>query len=316
MPKAKAASAPASLRLVAGEAVQETRVDTWVAAHLGISRSRAVTLLESGSLKVDGAAVKASHRMKSGQVLEGLVPEALPSGLPAEKGSVPIVFKDRHIAVVNKPAGLVVHPGTGQRGGTLVNVLLGMGLPLAPAGGKLRPGIVHRLDKGTSGLMVLALSDPAYWKLVKMMGRREIGREYLAVTAGIPRPLAGTIDAALDRDPRNRERMAVVEAGGRPAVTHYEVVEKLGAMGLVRVTLDTGRTHQIRVHFAAMGWPVLGDPEYGGRAAATALIGRQALHAARLSFPHPITGRAQEFKSPLPADMKALVAALKAGGAK
>jgi len=301
---------------VAGEAVQGTRADSWVAAHLGVSRSRAVTLLESGSLKIDGAAVKASHRMKSGQVLEGLVPAALPSGLPAEKGSVPVMFKDRHLAVVNKPAGLVVHPGNGRRDGTMVNILLGMGLPLAPAGGRLRPGIVHRLDKGTSGLMLVALSDEAYWKLVKMMGHREIGREYLAVTAGTPRPLKGTIDAPIDRDPRDREKMAVVEVGGRPAVTHYEVVEKLGPASLVRVILGTGRTHQIRVHFAAMGWPVLGDRDYGGRSAASSLIDRQALHAARLSFPHPATGRMREFRAPLPADIKALVAALKAGGAK
>jgi 23S rRNA pseudouridine1911/1915/1917 synthase len=299
---------------VAGEAVQGKRVDAWVAEHLAVSRSRAVALLSSGALKVDGLTVKASYRMKAGQVLEGAVPKAAPAGLPAEKGRVPVVFKDRHLAVVDKPAGLVVHPGSGRSGGTLVNILLGMGLPLAPAGGKTRPGVVHRLDKDTSGLMVVALSDEAFWKLVKMMGKHGIRREYLAVTAGIPRPLNGTIDAPLDRDPRNRERMAVVAAGGRPAVTHYEVVEKLGAAALVRVVLETGRTHQIRVHFSAMGWPVMGDAEYGGRKASTPLIGRQALHSALLSFPHPVNGREREFRSPLPRDMAGLVAALKGKG--
>ncbi len=277
-----------------------------MAQALSVSRSRAVDLLESGAFKLNGVSIKPRRHVKAGDVLEGELPPEVPVTLAGEPGSVPIVFQDAHLLVVDKPAGLTVHPGAGRKGGTLVNILLGMGIPLAPAAGRVRPGVVHRLDRGTSGLMVLVKTDAAYWKLSRMVQGHELKREYLAVVAGVPRPDRGSIEAAVGRDPRHRKRFAVVSAGGRKAVTHYAVERTFKAASLVRVTLGTGRTHQIRVHFAALGWPVLGDQEYG-RAAHTSLIGRQALHATRLTFAHPFTRKSMKFESDLPADMQQLV---------
>jgi 23S rRNA pseudouridine1911/1915/1917 synthase len=208
-----------------------------------------------------------------------------------------------------------VHPGAGRPGGTLVNVLLGMKVRLSSVGARARPGIVHRLDRDTSGLMVVAKTDAAYWKLVRMVEARELHREYVAVVAGIPAAKTGTIDAGLARDPFHRQRFTVVERGGRHAVTHYAVERTLGtAAAVVRVTLETGRTHQIRVHFAAIGHPVMGDAAYGTAASRTALIGRQALHAARLSFVHPMTGKTLSCTAPVPRDILTLIRSLEARG--
>jgi 23S rRNA pseudouridine1911/1915/1917 synthase len=209
-----------------------------------------------------------------------------------------IVFEDEWVAVVDKPAGLVVHPAAGHRGETLVDLIPGI------AGGEpQRPGIVHRLDKDTSGLMVVARSEEAHRDLAGQVKRREVERVYLALVEGHPESRAGTIDAPVGRDHRARERMTIGGRGAREARTHFEVVELLPADTLVEARLETGRTHQIRTHFAAIGHPVAGDPRYGhaGRHG----LGRQFLHAARLRFRHPDSGEALGFESPLPADLEA-----------
>jgi len=299
------------MRIKAGPERDGMRADAWAAVELGVSRKRAVIGLKSGLLTINGLNVKPSRHVKEGDVLEGAVPPGEPVSLVPEDSTVPIVFQDSHILVVDKPPGLVVHPGAGRRGGTLANFLLGMGIELAGAAGRLRPGIVHRLDKDTSGLLVVAKTDEAYWKLVKMVAERQVERRYFAVVAGIPRPPKGTIEAALGRDSASHEKFTVVSHGGRWSVTHYEVSEKFADASLVRVRLGTGRTHQIRVHFSAMKWPILGDRVYGGSRGRTALIARQALHAESLSFPHPVTGEHLEFTSPPPEDMRFLIESLR-----
>lgn len=255
-------------------------------------------------MTVNGAKVKPSKRIKQGDVLEGTPPPAEPTSLVPQSAPVPIVFQDKHLLIVDKPAGMVVHPGAGRSKGTLANFLLGAGIELAGAAGRMRPGIVHRLDKDTSGLLIVAKTDEAYWKLVKMVAERKIERRYVALVAGVPSPVKGTIEASLARDSSNREKFAVVSRGGRWSVTHYEVLEKFAKASLVGIRLGTGRTHQIRVHFSAMKWPILGDRVYGGSAGRTAFLERQALHAEALSFNHPVTGRRLGFKSPLPADFR------------
>lgn len=294
-------------RQVAGPGISGRRLDVWAASYLEVSRKRARNLIESGDLKLNGAVAKPSRLIRPGDVLEGAVPDQPLAKLEAEPGTVPVVFQDDHVLVVDKPAGIAVHPGAGRRKGTLVNVLLGMGISLAPAAGKVRPGMVHRLDRDTSGLMVLAKTDEAYWGLVPQVARREMKREYRAIVAGIPNPKRGTINAALGRDPRKHDQFVVVSAGGRKAVTHYELIEVVGRASMVKVTLETGRTHQIRVHFAACGWPVLGDRAYSRSRVGDQGIGRQALHAAKLSFAHPVSGLPMNFSSPLPADMQELL---------
>ena len=297
------------MRLIAGPTQAGQRLDAWLATVLEVSRARAVDLLASGAFRYNvGGAVKPSRRIRSGDVLEGEVPDLVTAGPAAETGTVPVLFEDPHLLVVNKPAGVTVHPGAGRPGGTLVNILLGMRVKLSTVGGRLRPGIVHRLDRDTSGVLVVAKTDAAFWKLVKMIEAREIKREYLAVVLGVPVLHEGTIDANLGRDLDHRERFTVVEGGGRRAITHYAVDRAFGTKAArLKVTLETGRTHQIRVHLAAIGHPILGDIAYGGSKVRNPGIDRQALHAARLSFRHPMTGKPVSVKAPLPPDMAALL---------
>ena len=226
---------------------------------------------------------------------ESLSPEEIP---------VPVVYEDEHLLVVNKPAGLVVHPGAGNRTGTLVNALLGRGI----SGGDdpSRPGVVHRLDRDTSGLMVLAKGEPAYGRLVEMMSAREVRRVYRAVVVGEGLPETGTIDSPVGRDPDNPTLMA---AGiGKTAVTHFEVLREAAGYTMLRVRLETGRTHQIRVHLSAIGHPVYGDPLYGVPVPARRLW----LHAERLSFRHPVTEEDLDFEAPIPEDLRGAAEALDA----
>ena len=282
------------------------------------SRARLKEWIESGAVQVDGRALRAKDKVLGNEqvrieaqlpVESGVAPEALP---------LTVVFKDRALIVINKPAGLVVHPGAGNARHTLQNALLGLDpkLALVP-----RAGLVHRLDKDTSGLLVVARTPEAHTALVAQLAAREITREYLAVCAGVM-TAGGTIDEPIGRHRSQRTRMAV-RADGRPSVTHYRVVRRFRAHTLVRVQLETGRTHQIRVHLAHAGFPVVGDPVYGGRrrlpagctpelAEALVQFPRQALHAARLRLAHPVTGREMEWEAPLPADMGALLAVLEA----
>jgi 23S rRNA pseudouridine1911/1915/1917 synthase len=271
-------------------------------------------LIESGALTINGAiSTKASQRLKAGDLISLAIPPPQPSSLLAENIPLKVVYEDSDLLVIDKPAGMVVHPAPGHSSGTLVNALLAhvpeMELDM---GDEMRPGIVHRLDKDTSGLMVVAKRRAAHEALSEQMLARSMLKEYLAVVLGALRPPTGAIDAPIARDPRDRQRMAVVE-GGRPARTRYTTERKLGLYTLVRATLETGRTHQIRVHMAATGHLVLGDPVYGKRTlkdAAKLGLDRQFLHAQRLGFTIPSTGEWREFTSDLPEDLQAVLEAL------
>jgi 23S rRNA pseudouridine1911/1915/1917 synthase len=282
------------------------------------SRARLKEWIESGAVQVDGRALRAKDKVLGGEqvriearlpVHSHVAPEALP---------LAVVFKDRALILINKPAGMVVHPGAGNAQHTLQNALLALDpkLALVP-----RAGLVHRLDKDTSGLLVVARTPEAHTALVAAMAAREITREYLAICTGLMSG-GGTIDEPIGRHRTQRTRMAV-RADGRAAVTHYRLVERFRAHTLVRVTLETGRTHQIRVHLAHAGFPLVGDPIYGGRrrisagasaalAEALAAFPRQALHAAKLKLAHPVSGKEMTWEAPVPQDMHALLAALKA----
>ena len=232
------------------------------------------------------------------------LPEAVEPSPTAPGGPPPrIVWQDEHLAVIDKPAGLVVHPGAGRRGGTLVDLLAGV----VAGGEEGRPGIVHRLDRDTSGLMVVARSDEAHKRLSALVRRRALERTYLALVRGRPASLAGRIEAAIGRDRDDPTRFSLDTATPRDAVTHFEVIETRGEHALLRVRLETGRTHQIRVHLAAIGLPVVGDSVYGVGEPA---LGRQFLHAARLAFPHPFGGERVEVDSPLPPELTAYLDSL------
>jgi 23S rRNA pseudouridine1911/1915/1917 synthase len=278
------------------------RLDRLAARRLGLSRSLVQRLIGVGDLQVDGEDTSPSYKVRYGQLIEARLPE---EGLAPEDIPVPIVYEDEYILVVDKPASLVVHPGAGNPSGTLVNALLSKGI----AGGEdpSRPGVVHRLDRDTSGLMVLAKGEPVYARLVEMMSAREVGRVYLAVVVGKGLPETGTIDSPVGRDPDNPTLMA---AGvGKPAITHFEVLEEAAGHTMLRVRLKTGRTHQIRVHLSAIGYPVYADPLYG----APVPDRRLWLHAEQLSFQHPVTGQALEFHSELPADLRDSAISLEVG---
>lgn len=248
---------------------------------------------------VDGVRRPKSHRLAGGEQLEINLLPARPPRLEPERLELVIAYEDESLLVVDKPAGLVVHPGAGHASGTLVHGLLGRGI----AGGEApeRPGIVHRLDRDTSGLLVVARDPETHRRLQRLLRRRAITREYLALVRGRPRSLAGRIEAPIGRDRTDQRRMSLDTDRPRPAVTHFEVVELLPRHALLRVRLDTGRTHQIRVHLAAIGLPVAGDPVYG--AAGDLGLERQFLHAERLAFAHPLTGGPVDVRSRLPTDL-------------
>jgi 23S rRNA pseudouridine1911/1915/1917 synthase len=275
------------------------RLDRLAANRLKVSRSIVQRIIQEGHLLVDGGEVVRSYKVRGGERVEAWIPE---EGVTPEEISVPVVFEDEHLLVVEKPAGLVVHPGAGHPSGTLVNALLGRGI----AGGEdpSRPGVVHRLDRDTSGLMVLAKGEPAYSRLVAQMGGRKVRRVYRAVVVGEGLPETGTVDSPVGRDPENPTLMA---AGvGRPAVTHFEVLEEVAGHTMLLVRLETGRTHQIRVHLSAIGYPIYADPLYG-----RPVPGRRLwLHAEHLGFTHPATGEDLRFQSPIPQDLRESAAQL------
>jgi 23S rRNA pseudouridine1911/1915/1917 synthase len=282
------------------------------------SRARLKDWIETGAVQVDGRPLRAKDKVLGGEQVR--IQAELPMEVTVAPEALPleVLFKDRALLIINKPAGLVVHPGAGNARHTLQNALLGLDPNLARVP---RAGLVHRLDKDTSGLLVVARTPEAHTALVAALASREITREYLAVCTGVMTG-GGTIDEPIGRHRTQRTRMAV-RADGRPSVTHYRVVRRFRAHTLVRVTLETGRTHQIRVHLAHAGYPIVGDPVYGGRrrlppgatpALAAALQGfpRQALHAARLELAHPVSGKLLEWEAPLPQDLTGLLAALAA----
>lgn len=301
-------------RVLSATAETAGRLDKVLADALpDLTRSRLKTLIEDGRATIDGGTVRdPSARVKPGQRLTVAVPPAAPSKAEPQAIPLDIVYEDDWLLVVNKPAGLVVHPAPGNRDGTLVNALLAhCGASLSGIGGVARPGIVHRLDKDTSGLMVVAKSDAAHVALKAQFLDRSLTRTYWALAHGVPWPRQGSIDAPIGRSPRNRKKMAVV-AGGRSALTNYRTITTFDTCAsLLECRLQTGRTHQIRVHLASIGHPVIGDPLYGRankRAGAETLaLGRQALHAKILSFIHPSTQQRMRFEAGIPNDMKALV---------
>jgi 23S rRNA pseudouridine1911/1915/1917 synthase len=285
------------------------RLDRWLATLPDVgSRGAAEKLLEAGVVVVDGAALGKSHKLAGGEQVEltPLPEAAAPDLAPPE---LTIAYEDEHLFVVDKAAGVVVHPGADHAGGTLAHALALAG---AAGGEDERPGIVHRLDRDTSGLMVVARSEAAHKKLQQLVRRRELVREYLALVVGKPRSRRGTIDAAIGRDRRDRLRHSLDTDSPRAAVTHFELEELLDGYALLRVRLETGRTHQIRVHLEAIDLPVAGDPTYGK----PGVLGleRQFLHAARLAFTHPMSGEEIDTSSPLPSDIVAALEAARSGG--
>ncbi|NBC33865.1 MAG: RluA family pseudouridine synthase [Alphaproteobacteria bacterium] len=293
------------------------RLDRALSAALpDISRSRLKALIQAGHVwHGDRRIGDPGARVKPGQSFDIIVPEPVSLSVEPQDIDLPILFEDEAVLVVDKPAGLVVHPGAGQPDGTLVNALLfHCGDRLSGIGGVLRPGIVHRLDKDTSGLMVVAKTDEAHMALSRQFADRSLSRAYHALVQGIPRPAEGELSWPIGRDPGDRKRMAALARGGKPALTRYRRLQCFGdAAALLDCTLATGRTHQIRVHLARLGHPVIGDPVYGRpvrrRDAAGAVMRdfpRQALHARQLRFRHPRTGEPVTFDSDLPADMARL----------
>ncbi len=286
------------------------------------TRSRIHALIAEGHVLVDGIPKKPAASVHAGAVIEVEEPDPEPSRITPEPIALDIIFEDEHILVLDKPAGLVIHPAAGNPAGTLVNALLYHCTDLSGIGGVERPGIVHRLDKDTTGLLVVAKTDSAHRRLSLAFRRREIHKTYLAVCYGIPDPPSGTIDAPIARHPRERKRMAV-RPSGRPAQTIYSVRERFDGAALITCRLITGRTHQIRVHMAHAGHALVGDPLYAGRqwktisspeiAAACKTFHRQALHSWRLELIHPINGTAMTFEAPLPRDIQALLSALRTG---
>ena len=270
-----------------------------ISQRLDVSRSAARRMIEDGLVSLDGDEAAPSRKVRGGEHIEARLVE---EGPEPETIFVPVVFEDEHLLVLDKPAGLVVHPGAGNPSGTVVNALLDRGI----AGGEdpARPGIVHRLDRDTSGLMVVAKGEPAYSALVAELSARRMEREYRALVVGEGLPATGTVDSPVGRDPTNPTLMA---AGvGRPAVTRFEVLREAAGHAMLLVRLETGRTHQIRVHLSAIGHPVYADPLYG-----RPVPGRRLwLHAERLAFEHPVTGEPLRFESPIPKDLRESVAEL------
>ena len=288
----------------------ETRLDQFLAGRdIGLTRSRLRQLIDSGDVLVNGAAVKPSHRVRHGDRVLVTVPPPRPSVAVPQDIPLTVVYQDSDLVVIDKPAGLAAHPGPGHPDRTLVNGLLALCPDIQGIGGEIRPGIVHRLDKDTSGLMIAAKNEAAHHGLSQQIKDRLVHKGYLALVEGAPSPETGVIDAPIGRDPRRRTRMTVT-AGGRESRTGYRLLEQAGRYGLLELQLHTGRTHQARVHLAWLGHPLLGDTVYGRR---SQLLPHHFLHAHRLAFAHPATGEPLEFSSLLPADLEAVLEAARRG---
>lgn len=288
------------------------RLDLLVARAMDMSRSQAATLIANGNVDVNGAKERASYRAESGDQILVVVPPPVGRTVVAEDIPLDIAFEDDAILVVNKPTGMVVHPAPGNWSGTLVNALLGRGAPLAAGGGTERAGLVHRLDKDTSGLLIVAKTDRAHRALSLALAERRVSRRYVALSWGHLKTDTIVIDKPLGRDPNDRTKMAVV-ADGRTARTDLYRLARFDAADLLRAHLHSGRTHQIRVHLMSVGHPVVGDDTYGGgggRRIAALPPKRHFLHAAWLRFRHPVTGETMDLRSPLPADLRASLAAI------
>lgn len=306
---------PQILNSVADEADIGTRLDAFLAAKFEISRSAAERLLAQGAVEITGGEANKKYRVKGGEQVTLTLPDPAPAEARPEDIPLDIVYEDEDIVVVNKPQGMVVHPAAGNESGTLVNALLHHCKgTLSGVGGVERPGIVHRIDKDTSGLLVVAKNDAAHTHLSAQLKTHDVARVYYAIALGNFKEDSGTVHAAIDRHPTDRKKMAITKkiGVGRDAITHYEVLERFGGFTWLRCKLETGRTHQIRVHMASLGHPLLGDPVYGGNGSRfeadhRKYIHGQCLHAGELTLTHPRTEQKMHFESPLPADFAALL---------
>ena len=306
---------PQILNTVAGAEDVGARLDAFLAAKFDVSRSAAERLLGEGAVQITGGEANKKYRVKGGEQITLTLPDPTPAEALPEDIPLDVVYEDEDIVVVNKPQGMVVHPAAGNESGTLVNALLHHCKgTLSGVGGVERPGIVHRIDKDTSGLLVVAKNDAAHGALSAQLKTHDVARVYYAIALGNFKEDSGTVHAAIDRHPTDRKKMTIVKkaGAGRDAITHYEVLERYGSFTLLRCKLETGRTHQIRVHMASLGHPLLGDPVYGGNgtrfeADHRKLIHGQCLHAGELVLTHPRTQQLMHFEAPLPSDFAALL---------
>lgn len=291
----------------------DERLDLFLVRRLpDLSRSYAQRLIADGQVTVDGTARKANYKLRGGEEIVCTMPPAEEIEICAEDIPLDILYEDADIIVVNKARGMVVHPAAGIYTGTLVNALLWHCHDLSGINGALRPGIVHRLDKETSGVMVAAKNDMAHHYLARQIRDKDARREYRAIVHGNIVPRAGVITGDIGRHPTDRKKMAIVRENGKPATTHFEVLERFGSYTYVSCRLETGRTHQIRVHMTSIGHPLVGDPKYTAKKNPFAIVG-QALHSLTLSLTHPRTGTEMTFTAPLPADMEEILHTLHSG---
>lgn len=303
----------AGLETVTAEAEDAgTRADVFLAAKLGVSRSNMQKLLEDGRVKRGEKIIKANYKVRAGEMFVVDIPEPEPIEAVPENIPLDIIYEDDDVVVLNKARGMVVHPAPGNYTGTLVNALLYHCSNLSGINSAIRPGIVHRLDKDTSGIMIVAKNDAAHISLSQQIQSKTAVRTYLAVVRGNIKTDSGTIETQIARDKNDRKKMAVVKEGGRDAITDYEVLERFGKYTLVRCKLRTGRTHQIRVHMEYLGYPLVGDPKYSPMKTPFAIKG-QALHSHTLEFTHPRTGERIKFEAPLPEDMHKIITRLHNG---
>lgn len=303
----------AGLETVTAEAEDAgTRADVFLAAKLGVSRSNMQKLLEDGRVKRGEKIIKANYKVRAGEMFVVDIPEPEPIEAVPENIPLDIIYEDDDVVVLNKARGMVVHPAPGNYTGTLVNALLYHCSNLSGINSAIRPGIVHRLDKDTSGIMIVAKNDAAHISLSQQIQSKTAVRTYLAVVHGNIKTDSGTIETQIARDKTDRKKMAVVKEGGRDAITDYEVLERFGKYTLVRCKLRTGRTHQIRVHMEYLGYPLVGDPKYSPMKTPFGIKG-QALHSHTLEFTHPRTGERMKFEAPLPEDMHKIITRLHNG---
>ncbi|MEW6715226.1 MAG: RluA family pseudouridine synthase [Nitrospirota bacterium] len=303
------------MKFTTGDESGHERLDTFLSLQSGISRSRIQRFIKDGLVSVNSRAEKSGCRLRGGDIVELAVPDEPEITLIPEDIPLEIVMQDSDVVVVNKPPGMVIYPAAGHRSGTLLNALIAKCGRLASTGAPLRPGVVHRLDKETSGLIIFAKNDKTYLDIIKQFKEREIEKHYLALIYGTPKEERGEINDAIGRSVSDRKKMSTRTKRGKEAVTRYEMIKRFTGASLIKARIITGRTHQIRVHFADAGHPVLGDKTYGKKTALRCgqriiTFQRQMLHAYSLKFKHPSTGKFIELTAPMPEDMKKAVEAL------